>query len=1125
MIQFILGGCGTGKSTELLRRIREDLEHHKDVIVIVPEQFSFDAEKRIYEFLGTKLFNRIKTYSFSTLSQHILADYGSRSQNYASEQEKLLFLYQAVKKCEAEGELKVLYKNSTPDSMLRLQELVTRIRREGITAETLWTAAPALTKTSVQLRDKTLDICKILTAYDSILREYDLCDSLNDLTSAAETADMHEVFRGKHVYLDEFGSFAGDQYQILEVIIKQAESVQIAIRADAPGTMQTDVFRSGTQTYLNLRHIAQDYGIPAEPPFCLEEYRRSAHPDLRLIAEQIFRPAISETAYQNYQNLFKYHEQEDNIHFFAADDPVSEIEYLCAEIYHLLSENPELHCRDIAVAVKDPDTYRLLLIRAFERYALPYDIAARKSVQHTELIQYFLNLTEILSSGTWNTEALLRYLKNEFSGYPPETVAMLEHFCFTWSISRDDWNRPFWGTEAELSARSEPFGGQSIELLRKQLITGLGTLRSACEDTDVRNICRTLYRHLCDKKEQFQKRFPNMDILQEKEFLTLWKMLSETLDTVVRNLGSQALGMKDLHQLFVILFKNSSFSTPPETLDSIRVVETLHEILTVRLNTPKVIFVPGVTDQMFPAEIHQQGIFSEHELQALDALHIRIFHPTAEQYSDELLTINKILAAPSEKLYLTYPAVNAARETVQPSGIVGQIARMRQSFPGSPQMFRRQEEIPLDYYAWTKASAYFHFVRNLKKDSKETASLRAVLEQDSLYATRVKKLSETSVNPPAGTSPEVMRALLGDKLILSPSQIESFYSCPFLYFCTYCLRLYMPEQVQFSAQNAGNFAHYCLERILRECKENGEDFLTLTEDQLREKIIALAEAFRKEHFSASVRKDGRFQLNYEMYVRNILELLLHMQTELRKSKFVAADFEAEVGEGKPIAPLQIPGENIFCQGKIDRVDACDVKDERFLRVVDYKTGTKFLSPEKLADGLDMQMLIYLMALEQHHAYGGTSPAGVLYLPSGQPRKVVYEDREKARSKSEIMHDFYQVKGMLLDNVLPYTETGGEDVKPVTEVKKETLFSVSPEQFRSAERHVIRKITEMAKRLYQGDTAPKPYLYQDKPPCSYCQCADICGCAVTEEDTCTKSDKQKKQDLNTVFESDENGGES
>ena len=45
MVEFLLGGSGTGKSTELISRIKETSVKGRKCIVIIPDQFSFEYDK------------------------------------------------------------------------------------------------------------------------------------------------------------------------------------------------------------------------------------------------------------------------------------------------------------------------------------------------------------------------------------------------------------------------------------------------------------------------------------------------------------------------------------------------------------------------------------------------------------------------------------------------------------------------------------------------------------------------------------------------------------------------------------------------------------------------------------------------------------------------------------------------------------------------------------------------------------------------------------------------------------------------------------------------------------------------------------------------------------------------
>ena len=72
---------------------------------------------------------------------------------------------------------------------------------------------------------------------------------------------------------------------------------------------------------------------------------------------------------------------------------------------------------------------------------------------------------------------------------------------------------------------------------------------------------------------------------------------------------------------------------------------------------------------------------------------------------------------------------------------------------------------------------------------------------------------------------------------------------------------------------------------------------------------------------------------------------------------------------------------------MDRVDLYTNGGVTYVRVVDYKTGKKAFDYTDILNGMGLQMLIYLFALEEHggEAFGKKlQPAGVLYFPARRP---------------------------------------------------------------------------------------------------------------------------------------------
>jgi ATP-dependent helicase/nuclease subunit B len=100
MVEFIIGASGTGKTTELFERIKTC--QCKERVVLVPEQYSTEFDKKLYKHIGAKDFNSLLSLSFSSLARQLFQMYGEthRKGEYADDMARLIMTYQAVKEAK-----------------------------------------------------------------------------------------------------------------------------------------------------------------------------------------------------------------------------------------------------------------------------------------------------------------------------------------------------------------------------------------------------------------------------------------------------------------------------------------------------------------------------------------------------------------------------------------------------------------------------------------------------------------------------------------------------------------------------------------------------------------------------------------------------------------------------------------------------------------------------------------------------------------------------------------------------------------------------------------------------------------------------------------------------------------
>ncbi|MGM8370196.1 PD-(D/E)XK nuclease family protein, partial (plasmid) [Clostridium perfringens] len=92
--------------------------------------------------------------------------------------------------------------------------------------------------------------------------------------------------------------------------------------------------------------------------------------------------------------------------------------------------------------------------------------------------------------------------------------------------------------------------------------------------------------------------------------------------------------------------------------------------------------------------------------------------------------------------------------------------------------------------------------------------------------------------------------------------------------------------------------------------------------------------------------------------------------------------------------------------------------ETYLRIIDYKTGSKKFDLNKFYNGLQMQLLVYLDALinnSENIVENQAMPGAILYFRIDDPILKSKGDLTEEEIKSEVLKEL-KLEGLLLDDV-------------------------------------------------------------------------------------------------------------
>ena len=274
---------------------------------------------------------------------------------------------------------------------------------------------------------------------------------------------------------------------------------------------------------------------------------------------------------------------------------------------------------------------------------------------------------------------------------------------------------------------------------------------------------------------------------------------------------------------------------------------------------------------------------------------------------------------------------------------------------------------------------------------------------------------------------------------------------------------------------------------------------------------------------------------YSRFEKTVYELIVQIIEEFSVSDFVPCGFELKIDRDGEVPPYEISLEDdgkIYIRGLVDRVDMMEKNGEKYIRVVDYKTGGKDFRLYEVLEGINMQMLIYLFAIQENGKdnYENCIPAGVLYKPAkfGQLKMKRFAD-ENDLAKERKKEGKYS--GLILaqeDVIYGMDRTGNGEIigVRVNEGKdnkvtfKGSVATLS--QLGKLKEKVDRIIAAMGNGLHSGNVEILPFENGNDSACTFCDYKDVCLRREEDENRATQVLKNEEIFKNLDGEGDENG---
>ncbi len=1108
MLKIYRGGFHVDLHGKLKSEIENHIHAKKTVYLIVPEMETLIAEEEAMREYPKEAPRFFEVTNFTRLANTVFRQKGGLAVDNYDKTAKALLMWRALSEA-----MPLLSDNTksdiTPGMVEKSLRAMSELEQLGLDREQLLSVCDeeSVTK-NARLAGKLADLIHTLKFYGEMLSEDGSLPS--DLVRMAKILKGDtSLFSDTIFYLEGFTSFTEPQLQILSHLIRRTQ-VTVALRL--PKHLSDNFEYTETRnTLATLKRLATELRVEVKP-FVLDTNQMIKNEALFLLSKFLWAQNVKFDK-ESLQNLG------DSLRIFSARTPYEECSFVANDIARRIREEGGRYS-DFAIVARDIDSYKETLTSALRESQIPAFTSREipiTSFQGVKLIDLaFRAIFSHFSRGD-----VIAYAKCGLVGLTREETDTFEMYVDTWNIhsgaflNEDAFRANPAGYTERTSSRSEETL-KIIQKAREAIVPPLVTLK---EDTSkvqsVRAHATALVDFLIriDLQEGLRRQAEHLKTIGEEamglEVAKLWRTIVGVLDKVVDVLEDFRIDARGFASLLNIAFSSIKVGRLPQTQDEV----TLGSANSLRLYHKKHVYLIGVNNGEFPANVSDGSYFTERERETLRALGLATEPPAEIRCAKEQFFFTRAFLSASDSVTLLFTEKNSSFKSTPPSPIITKLMEATRVLVEDERNGKHTLElVPIQRIDALPLLSRVQTVRgavDAMAQPHTSEEERAIYHALSLSGEdALTKLARMPIfNASLSLSSELAKQIFPQTLDLTQARLESFASCPLHHFLRYVLALGEMREVKFDALDIGNMVHSILEKFFAGAKERGVDFANYNREGLHEEVSSISEEYLYSIGFYSDNTPAKRMHTARRITESAVTVIRNLLDELSSSKYLPAFFELKIERNRIDAPTPHTvqtddGVKVYLYGTIDRVDTYEKGGDVFVRVMDYKTGSKAFSPSDLAEGKNLQMFLYLASLLESQNFrtklgvredGALVGGGVIYVQTALEAKEMPDehfDPIVTLSKNQ------KRSGMILwesDSV----EAMHPDYLPVT-LKKDGMPDA-----RSADRIYTREgfadlmetvdgsIRRIAGEMRDGIISASPLKGKSSDPCDRCPYRPVC----------------------------------
>ncbi len=1097
-VKLLVGKTGSGKTQHIYDALISNSlsDDHKDHhIIIVPEQASLDVQHELVSKHPRHSITNIEILSFARLAYRLSDDLEIAGQTVLSDIGKNMMIRSIVS--SSKESFPFLNQHMHKKGYVNeCRSLLTEFSRYTIDEPALNKTIEVLNQSLLKIKLK--DSKELYLKYQEKIKDHYLSGEtvMERLVNQCQKSDM---LKKVNLYIDGFYGFTPIQYALIFKLMAICKNVSIAITVNPDILTKVSIEEHHLYYESHLTYKKLISGLEAYPDIEVDTIK------FQMLREQPVRNALVESLYQYPYKV--YNQDAKGLLINQCSSTSQEIKYVRDSIHKLVRQG-DYRYKDIAILSGDLSNHYQIINEAFTESTIPYYLDQKKLMATNEAVSFLMAILKIYKNNL-DAKSMFEYLKSDFVDMDQTLLDYVENYVIRYGIR--GWKK--WTNEWVYKVPDIYAGAtddacvnrlETLNMARQTIvqifldhkIRGKATVKEHVQRLYDLMLAHNLEDKLTQKADRFTE---NLAFEKAREYNQIYKSMIELLDQMVGISNEELLDIQAFYDLLQAGIEQLELGLVPANVDQV----IIGDLARTRLKYKKCLFVIGVNEGVVPRLQDGTGLISDQERKILSDKGLSLA-PTAMSnlFRDQFYVYVAMLRY-TDKLYLSYTTSNDEGKATRPSHLIHMIKKI---IPNCRQLDidRLYEQKPI---AYTEGVLYKDYISHLQQSIEGHQTIKSFLTASKTYNNRLKfalngREKHEKLRPLEALSSDL---LFGNTLANSVTRLEQFAACPFAHFMTYGLKANEREKYEITMPQLGMIFHKVIELFSKRVQQRNVDWKDINDDLRVSWVNELVEYVIGEEQYAVFFDNSRNAYRLDRLSQMLNKALWAIGYQVSKGIFRPSDSEWRFdGKEHNLSTLNIElgdRKTMALRGTIDRIDQARVGDCHYLTIVDYKSSSHDFDLNKVYEGLQLQLLVYLNAAceVKSNDRNEVEPAGMFYFKIDDPYISGPRRLEKDEADKQILSQM-RMNGIVIDDPTVIAALDNQFIKkssviPVTKKTNGELAksskTMNSDALQLVRAYTNQKVADLGKAIVKGEINPEPFKEKDRTACDYCNYKSVC----------------------------------